>query len=78
MASLSEYFAQNRYKPTYLLGDRVRGFWNGIPFTGSVAIDSKVYEHDDPTVMVFSDLPIEHNSTVYTLLKCKHEELQSL
>lgn len=78
MASLSEYFAANRYKPKYFLGDRVRGIWNDIPFTGSVAIDTQVYEGQDPVVMVFLDLPLQHAGSTITLLRCTHEQVNSI
>lgn len=78
MTSLSKYFAEHRYACKYHLGDRVRGIWNGIPFTGSVAIDTKVYENEQPCVLVFSDLPVQYSGAVYTLLKCTHEQLHSI
>lgn len=78
MTTLSEYFAENRYSCKYYLGDRVRGLWNGIPFTGSVAIDTKIYDSEPPHVLVFSDLPIQHSGITYTLIKCTHEQLHKL
>ena len=78
MSTLSEYFRENRYHFKYHLGDRVRGIWNGIPFTGSVAIDTKVYEDEEPHVLVFSDLPIMLDEITYTLIKCTHDQIESL
>lgn len=78
MTLLSEYFAENRYIPKYHLGDRVRGVWNGVPFTGSVAIDTKVYENKQPSVMVFSDLPLQYDNATYTLLQCTHDQLSPI
>lgn len=78
MTTLSEYFTEHRYHPTYFLGDRVRGIWNGIPFTGSVAIDTQVYDAEIPYVMVFSDLPLTVDNVVYTIIRCTHEQLHTL
>lgn len=79
MSNLADYFSKNRYLPKYKIGDRVRGIWNGIPFTGDVAIDTMVDEYEGPYVIVFSDLPIRDESeTVYNIIKCKHYDIETL
>lgn len=75
---LSEYFAKNRYKPKYFLGDRVFGKWNKIPFAGTVANDSLVTESDGPVVSVFVDLPIKFKSKWYTIIHVKHKDIKPL
>ena len=60
MASLKEYFEQNRYKPKYMIGDRVRGFWHGIPFVGTVGNDTVINEANGPQISVLLDLPIKY------------------
>lgn len=72
MASLAEYFTKHRYKPKYFLGDRVRGFWNNIPFSGSVANDSQVDDSQEPKVSVFLDLPIKHGTGYHTIITVTH------
>lgn len=73
--NLSEYFAKNRYQPTYFIGDRVRGKWNGIPFIGTVGNDSVVSETEGPKISVFLDLPIKYNETVHNVIFVKHKDI---
>ena len=75
MATLEEYFAKNRYSAKYHLGDRIRGIWNNIPFSGTVAIDSVVYEGEKPHITVFLDLPVCHDGSVHTIIKIKHSDI---
>lgn len=78
MSNLVKYFSENRYQFTYHLGDRVRGIWNGIPFTGTVQLDTLLDEYDGPFVIVYSDLPVKHGDTVYTMLRVSHENISYL
>lgn len=39
MGNLTNYFEKTTYKPTYFLGDRVRGTFEGAMFSGSVGND---------------------------------------
>jgi hypothetical protein len=71
MASLAEYFAANRYHGKWQIGDRVFGYWNKIPFVGSVGNDSIVNELVGPQVSIHLDLPImltgvRHNAILLT------------
>jgi hypothetical protein len=75
MATLKEYFEKNRYSAKYHLGDRIRGFWNKIPFSGTVAIDSVVYEGEKPHITVFLDLPIKYENTIHTIINIKHSDI---
>lgn len=75
MTSLADYFEKNRYKPKYKIGDRVHGFWNKIPFRGSVANDSLVSEEVGPTISIFLDLPIQHKNTVYNIIVVTHNDI---
>lgn len=77
MTTYAEYFAKTAYKPKYHLGDRVRGLWNKIPYSGTVAIDSKISE-DPPSVKIFLDLPINHCGIVYTMISVPHRGLERL
>jgi hypothetical protein len=67
--TLSEYFAENRYQPTYLIGDRVMGAFEGIKFVGSVGTDSVISEAEEPHVTVTLDLPLLYNGRVYNVLR---------
>ena len=53
MASLAEYFEKNRYKPKYFLGDRVFGYWNKIPFIGTVGNDTVIARSRDLGLVCF-------------------------
>jgi hypothetical protein len=75
MASLAEYFEKNRYKPKYFIGDRVRGLWNGIPFSGTVGNDSVVIESEGPRISVFLDLPIKYDGKFHNLIFVKHKDI---
>lgn len=77
MPSLNDYFSKNRYKPKWFLGDRVEGKWNNIPFVGTVAIDSKIFENIEPRVVVFVDLPILHDGTIYSIITTNVKSLKA-
>jgi hypothetical protein len=76
MASLAEYFAQNRYHPTWHIGDRVQGRWNKIPFRGTVGNDTVINEIQGPRVSVFVDLPIKFEGKVHNILFVKPGDLK--
>lgn len=59
MASLAEYFAANRYKATWEIGERVFGYYNSIPFIGTVGNDTLISEEEGPRVSIHLDLPID-------------------
>lgn len=75
MPTAAEYFSKVTYNPTYLMGDRVRGKWQGVPFAGTVAIDNMVDTEEGPYIMVFLDLPIKVSDNVYTIIRVKHNDL---
>lgn len=75
MPNIKDYFEKNRYKPKYFLGDRVRGKWNKIPFTGSILIDHLVSEDIGPVIRVFSDLPIKHKNIYYNIIEVDKKNL---
>lgn len=78
MANYAEYFALHRYKPKYHIGDRVRGIWNKIPFSGTVYIDRKISDEDNAVVLVHSDLPIQYKDSVLNIIQVEHDHLNSL
>lgn len=75
MASLAEYFAQNRYKAKYQIGDRIRGRWNGIPFVGSVGNDTLINEVEGPRISVHLDLPIKYEDKLHNVIFIKHKDV---
>lgn len=77
MPSLEDYFNKNRYKAKWLIGDRVEGKWNGIPFVGSVGNDGLVSEIEGPKVSVHVDLPILHKDKIHTIIFLKPKDLKA-
>ena len=67
-----------RYQPTYVIGDRVFGHWNGIPFVGSVGNDSLISEEEGPRVSVLLDLPIVYNEQTRTVVLVTHQDIKPL
>lgn len=76
MGSLAEYFAANRYKAKYQIGDRVFGYWNKIPFVGSVGNDTLISEIEGPRISVHLDLPIKYDNKVHNILIVKHKDVK--
>lgn len=77
MSNLADYFAANRYQPTWHIGDRVTGKWNKIPFVGTVGNDTLISERAGPRVSVHLDLPIKHNKEIYNILFLGPKELKA-
>jgi hypothetical protein len=78
MASLSEYFSLNRYKPKFDFGTRIYAKWNKIPFIGTVYNDTVVSELDGPKLSIQLDLPLIYKEKVYTRLSVKHSEVKDI
>jgi hypothetical protein len=78
MSGLEEYFGKNRYQGKWQLGDRVFGYWNKIPFIGSVGTDSVVNEHEGARVTVLVDLPIKHNNQLHNVVVVKPADIKPL
>ena len=74
MASLSEWFEkQERYKPKVERGTRVFGYWNKVPFIGSVVAD-----REKDHILVHSDLPIKFEDTINYIIIVKHKDITKL
>ena len=78
MPSLAEYFEKNRYKPTWLIGDRVFGYHKKIPFIGTVGNDTLISEVEGPRVSVFLDLPMKVDKEYKSLIIVKPKDLKRL
>jgi hypothetical protein len=77
MGSLAEYFAKNRYQAKYQIGDRVQGYWNKIPFRGTVGNDSCV-DGVNPRVSVHLDLPLKFQNEIKYYLFVHPKDLKPL
>ena len=63
MGNQTDYFNRIGYLPTWIIGDRVQGTWNKIPFRGTVGND-RVINNTGPQITVHLDLPINHQQQI--------------
>jgi hypothetical protein len=78
MASYKEYFERVAYKPQYLIGDRVQGVYNKIPFRGSVGNDTVISLEEGPRVSVHLDLPMRLTEGVKSVIIVAHKDIRPL
>lgn len=78
MGTLSDYFEKRTPKPVWYIGDRVFGYWNKIPFIGTVGNDSIVSELEGPRVSVFLDLPIMYEGQLRSIVIVGQQDLKPL
>lgn len=77
MGNQTDYFERIGYKPKWYLGDRVFGYWNKIPFVGSVGNDTVINEIEGPRISVYLDLPIKFDNKVYNVIIVKHKDIKA-
>lgn len=77
MSSMSEQFNERGYKPKYFIGDRVFGYWNEIPFVGSVGNDRRIND-SGPEITIHLDLPIKYNDEIKRIVIVKHKDIAKL
>lgn len=77
MSNLAEYFAKNRYKAKWQIGDRVTGKWNKIPFVGTVGNDTLINEIEGPRVSVHLDLPIKYKDKIHNFIITSPKDLKA-
>ncbi len=78
MSNLAEYFEKHRPKPVWHIGDRVFGYWNKIPFVGTVGNDTMINETEGPRVSVFVDLPIHFENRLHSVIIVKQKQIKRL
>ena len=79
MTNLTEYYAKRAYIPKYHLGDRVFGYWNKIPFIGTVGVDRIISENKKPEVVIMLDLPIiDKDKKINKTIIVTHEDIKPL
>ena len=77
MASLADYFERNAPKPKYFIGDRVFGYYNKIPFVGTVGNDrNKVGGDPNPEVTIHLDLPMQLTDRTTSFIIVKHKDIK--
>jgi hypothetical protein len=77
MASLTTYFENKAYRPTYFIGDRVFGYYKKIPFVGTVGND-RVINLEGPEITVHLDLPIKIDGQIKNMVIVKHNDIKPL
>ena len=75
MGNLTDWFNRDPYVPMYNMGDRVFGYWNKIPFVGSVGND-RVINYSGPEVTVHLDLPIRFDGRIYNVVVVRHSDIK--
>ena len=78
MGNQTEYFERIGYKPKYIIGDRVFGHWNGIPFAGTVGNDTLISLVECPRISVHLDLPIKYEGVVKNFIIVQHRDIQRM
>ena len=76
MSSQTDYFNKIGYKHTYVIGDRVFGHYNKIPFVGTVGNDRKINDIDGPEVTIHLDLPMRVNDKITLFIIVKHKDIK--
>ena len=78
VANYREYFERVAYKPQYVIGDRVQGVYNKIPFRGTVGNDTVISLDEGPRVSVHLDLPMQLTTGVKSVIIVKHKDIKPL
>jgi hypothetical protein len=74
--NLAEYFEKNRPKGSFILGDRVEGKYEGIPFVGTTGFEGMRSEEEGLMVSVMLDLPIKHDDRIINIIRVKGNTLK--
>jgi hypothetical protein len=74
----AEYFEQNRHVAKYKFGQRIFGYWNNIPFVGTVGNDTVVNESFGPQYSIHLDLPIRYANSTYNVIVDKQSNFKKI
>ena len=78
MGNQTEYFQRIGYRPKYVIGDRVFGRWNKIPFAGTVGNDTLISPVQGPRISIHLDLPIRLDGVTKTVIIVKHRDVRRM
>ena len=78
MGNQTEYFERTGYKPEYVIGDRVFGHWNSIPFAGTVGNDTLISPLEGPRISIHLYLPIKYEGVVKNIIIVKHQDVRRM
>jgi hypothetical protein len=76
MSNQTDYFNRIGYKHIYDIGDRVFGYYNKIPFVGTVGNDRKINDVNGPEVTIHLDLPMRVNDKITMFIIVKHKDIK--
>jgi hypothetical protein len=77
--NLAEYFAANRPKARYTIGDRVEGKYQGVPYVGTVGSDVMRNETEGPMVTVHLDLPLKTKTETHMhFIRVAYKDIKGL
>lgn len=78
MPNYAEYFERTCYKGIWEIGDRVFGYYNKIPFIGTVGNDTLINEIEGPRVSIHLDLPIKVDKIYRSVIIVKPKQIKRL
>lgn len=76
MGTLTDYFNRIAYKPKYEGGERVFGYYNKVPFIGTVRQDRMV-TGVAPELVIHLDLPMKVDNDYKTYIIVAHKDIKS-
>jgi len=76
MSNQTDYFNRIGYNHIYDIGDRVFGYYNKIPFVGTVGNDRKINDVNGPEVTIHLDLPMRVNDKITLFIIVKHKDIK--
>jgi hypothetical protein len=74
----AEYFEKNRHVAKYEFGQRIFGYWNNIPFVGTVGNDTVINETIGPQYSIHLDLPIHYANVTYNVIVDKQSSFKKI
>ena len=74
----AEYFEKNRHVAKYEFGQRIFGYWNNIPFIGTVGNDTVINESFGPQYSIHLDLPIKYQKVIYNVIVDKQSNFKKI
>jgi len=78
MRNQAEYFKENRHVAKYEFGQRIFGYWNSIPFIGTIGNDTVINETVGPQFSIHLDLPIRFENTTYNVIVDKQSNFKKI
>ena len=78
MRNQADYFKENRHQAKYEFGQRIFGYWNSIPFVGTVGNDTVINDTIGPQYSIHLDLPIRFEDVTYNVIVDKQSNFKKI